>query len=174
MVTAFGPFGEFDPNPSEALLSVFCDYETRVLPVSYGRADDFAKESIALGVDRLLMLGVLGGAKDTRLHVERVARNRVGDKEDVEGVRGRAGFIEEKSDDLRGALFETWRRGTKAWKPSSNAGDYLCNYLYYRATHAFPHLKTGFVHVLPFSVVSKELQAEYLRRILFRLERENE
>jgi pyrrolidone-carboxylate peptidase len=50
--------------------------------------------------------------------------------------------------------------------PSVNAGDYLCNYLLYRALRKFPVKRIGFVHAPPFSVIALERQTSALRGVI--------
>lgn len=170
LVTAFGPFGPYKRNPSEALAREVFGTRAVILPVSYAAVDDFTSCRPS-GFDRILMLGV--GAKTDRLKLELVARNFVGGQADAYGVSYGPDLIDpDQPDVVEGKLFEGWNGRTNAWKSSRNAGKYLCNYLYFRVATRWPNIRSGFVHVPPFSSVPLKTQADQLARVLDRIERE--
>ncbi len=171
LVTAFGPFGRFKENPSQVLAREVLGNGVVVLPVSFAAADKFASRPRA-GVDRVLMLGVAG--RSNKLRVERIARNVISSKPDVEGVAYGPDMIDPDAPDaVAGLLFEGWNHATQSWKPSRNAGGFLCNYLYFRVATRWPDVRSGFVHVPPFSKVPLSKQVVYLERILARIQKES-
>lgn len=170
LVTAFGPFGPYKKNPSELLAREVLGSKALVSPVSYAAVDEFTS-CPPTGIDRVLMLGV--GGKTDRLRVERIARNFVGGQKDVWGAIYGPDLIDpDQPDSVAGALFHGWNRSTMAWTPSRNAGSYLCNYLYFRIATMWPRILSGFVHVPPFSSLPLGTQADYLTRVLSKIERE--
>lgn len=161
IVTAFGPFGRFSSNPSEVLGRVIFGDRLVVLPVSYRAVDRFLD---TVGVDTvMLMLGVAGCAAEMR--IEHVARYANGGTADIEGeCRPREG-----DHFLQGRLWEGVDLRSDCWRESRDAGDYLCNYIYYESSRRFPNMKAGFVHIPPFSAVPIQLQACRLRRLLHKI-----
>ncbi|MCH8275379.1 MAG: hypothetical protein IH851_11375 [Armatimonadetes bacterium] len=170
-ITGFGPFGRFKENPSETLVHRLEDYCTAVLPVSFRAVERFVAKGLPKGFSRLLMLGVAANAD--RFLAERVARNQVGERPDVHNVLLAPGPIDPNRPlRVHGALFETWRHRTQAWKPSANAGNYLCNYLYYRAVTGLTGVRCGLLHVPSFETVDHATQRKWLHRVLKRLKHE--
>ncbi|MDQ2985732.1 MAG: hypothetical protein M3R13_03285 [Armatimonadota bacterium] len=157
-MTAFGPFGKFKDNPSEVVARMVFGDRVAVLPVSFSAVDEFL-DQLPGDATHLLMLGVSVNARN--LQIERTARDKIGSLPDIDGcVRERAGAWE-----IQGALFEN-AGPTDCWIESFDAGDYLCNYIYYGATRKLSHIKAGFVHLPPFTVLSAALQAVRLRRLV--------
>jgi pyroglutamyl-peptidase len=162
-VTGFLPFGAHAVNPS-ALLAASCGRRRFVIEAAYSAVDAFLDDlSVeAAGFDRLLMLGLRGGG--TGIDVEQIARNHTGPEPDVRGVICGPGAIEPGAPGLlRGTLFASAPATTR---PSTDAGCYLCNYIYYRALERFPDKRMGFVHVPPLEVMPLELQRRHLDDLL--------
>jgi pyrrolidone-carboxylate peptidase len=155
-VTAFGPFGKFKHNPSEILGRTVVGDSLVVLPVSFSAVDDFVRSLPNEG--KLLMLGVAGNAKSIR--IERVATSCVGESRDICDERRHRG----NSGKVCGQLLQKIA-ASDFCHDSEDAGDYLCNYLYYEATSARPAMQTGFVHVPPFSTIPMPIQAVRLKRL---------
>lgn len=155
IVTGFGPFGDFLENPS-ATLARQLGRPCEVLPVSYTAADQFLKTLDGESFDGLVMLGVAGGSQ--RLRWETTARNWVGGRADINGERRGPGPIEFNAPQElvsfaagpHGAFDDVRPRGA-LWEISPHAGDYLCNYLFYRARQRFPQHLTAFIHVPPWT-----------------------
>jgi pyrrolidone-carboxylate peptidase len=162
IVTAFGPFGRFRVNPSEVIGRMVFGKRLVVLPVSYRAVDEFL-DSIPQGTESMLMLGVASKAKEVR--VERVARYSNSCLKDNElEARERSG-----EDSVIGKLLSPLTDRSDYWIESSDAGGYLCNYIYYEATTRFPKTKTGFIHVAPLTAAPMQLQACRLRRLVAKL-----
>ena len=172
LITAFGPFGGFDRNPSAELARRLAEQGRRtvVLEVAYAAVDEFLEAMDQTAFDRLLMTGATGRSDCIRL--ERAARNRIGTLADVRGaVRGPAAIEPAAGDVLWGTL---WTQDAMlaiprcAW--SDDAGDYLCNYAYWRALRRLPTKRVGFVHVPAFDHIGAEDQLAAVRRVLDHLE----
>lgn len=147
LVTGFGPFGAHRQNPTEVCLrqlNAECDdpnLKVLVLPVDYQTAFDMLNDAINEHMpDFILMLGLSLQAPCFRL--ERVAQNRVStSNKDI------CGFSPENTRILQDAAdsFETNVNLPKLAEHliaydfdleiSKDAGDYLCNYLYFRTLH---------------------------------------
>ncbi len=164
LVTGFGPFLGHGENPS-GVLATGCGERFCVLEVSYLGVDSFLDALDPSGFDSWLALGL--AAKASSMLFETVGANRIGDVADVLGEVHGPGVIDPTGPPLlaatlwHGVLFE----GEEV-KPSVNAGDYLCNYLLYRALRRFPDKRIGFMHVPPFSVLSLERQTSALRDVI--------
>lgn len=168
LVTGFGAFGEFDNNPS-SLLAPECGCEHCVLEVSFKAVDAFLAGLDPESFDALLMLGVAGKAEAMR--VETVARNWIGPVLDVRGERHGPGLLDPAAPPRLAATL--WPAELLADAPlraaSIDAGDYLCNYLFFRALQAFPDKRVGFLHVPPVSVVAIEEQQRMLGEVVAEL-----
>ena len=157
-VTAFGPFGPFRTNPSEVLGRYLYGDGLIVIPVTFAAVDYFV-ENLPESTERLLMLGV--ARNSTHMRIERFGSDFVGSTPDISG--------ELRSTELATRLEGTLFTGLQAcdWcLDSDDAGNYLCNYLYYQVMKRHPNVMTGFVHVPPFSAVPFALQAVRLKRLI--------
>jgi pyroglutamyl-peptidase len=148
-ITGFGPFGSFEANPSQRLAEQ-SGYPHQVLEVSFAAADRFLEEFDPCAYSALLMLGV--SAKTELLRLESVAKNWIGATPDVLGVQAGPSPIEPHLPAQLGGTL--WPRvglisDTADWEVGTDAGGYLCNYLYFRALQRLPRLPVGFLHVPP-------------------------
>lgn len=166
LVTGFGPFGEFGENPSQTLAER-SGLPFEVLEVSFRAVDAFVDRIAAEPPDRLLLMGVAGGA--ARLRIEWVARNRIGSLPDVRGeVYGPGRIDPRRPPNLAATLWphEPFGQACEHWEPSVDAGTYLCNYVFFRALEALPATRTGFLHVPPTDALSLDAQLATLGRVL--------
>ncbi len=168
LVTGFGPFGSIASNPSSQLAAE-CGRPFQILEVSYAAVDQFLSELPAESFDLLVMLGVAGQSQ--RMRFEMVARNWVGTTPDVRGVILGPGPINPTAPPKFCISPPLALPMSESWEYSFDAGDYLCNYIFFRAMHRFPAKQIHFIHVPPFEVVSPEIQLAELSRLLERLER---
>jgi pyrrolidone-carboxylate peptidase len=167
-VTGFGPFKNISENPSSTLASI-SGRPFQVLKVAYTAVDDFLAGLNPNSFDRLLMLGV--AVNRDRLTPELFARNMIGKSPDMRG-HASLGYIK---------VGAPLRLGSTLWTPeivstivaydpltkiSMDAGDYLCNYIGYRALERFPDKQVGFLHVPSQERVPIDQQAASLKRIL--------
>src|SRR3954468_20345480 len=171
LVTGFLAFGEFAVNPS-ALLAESSGRRFELIEVAYAATDEFVARLDPSTFDRLLLMGVAGRSSSMRL--EQVARNRIGFRSDMRGfVPGAAGATAIDPNDAEVLHGTLWNRcpalitETPHRRFSQDAGDYLCNYVYYRAlqrlsaTHA-----VGFLHVPPLETLDLPTQRRLLGEIL--------
>lgn len=165
-VTGFGPFLGNDDNPSAALAES-CGLPFRVLPVTFRAVEEFLAS--APEFDALLMLGLASGEQDPRMRLEMVARNVIGPTPDAEGVVGGPGPIAPfASRQLGATLFRTRELVAESarWRPSVDAGSYLCNYSLFRALMTWPGQAVGFLHVPPVEVMPLEAQRAALADVI--------
>jgi pyrrolidone-carboxylate peptidase len=164
LVTGFGPFGNIAENPSSELAQT-CGYDFRILEVSF-RAVDELVESVLPDYDALLAIGVNAAA--TKMAVETVARNDIGSTADVLGeVRGPGPIDPRLPQNIAATLWtEELLCETEDWTQSTSAGNYLCNYLFYRAASCHPLKKVGFLHVPTFETLKIADQERILGLIL--------
>lgn len=166
LVTGFGPFGEIGDNPS-AELARGCGQPYRVLRVAFAAVEEALIDLRTEPFDALLMIGVAAGAE--RMRLESVAHNRIGKHADVDGVVTGPGPIDPKAPyQLHGRLWEPSCELGEAdpIEFTTDAGDYLCNYLYFRAIQTFADRRVGFLHVPTFETLAQAIQTELLDRVL--------
>ena len=166
LVTGFGPFGTFGDNPSQWLAERL-GAPFQILRVSFAEADSFIDRLVSNPPETLLLLGLHG--KADKFHVELVAHNTIGSTPDVDEVLAGPGPLDPSGPSQFGTTL--WRHPellneTEEWKTSLSAGDYLCNYIYYRALQKLPNSRVGFLHVPKAEVVPLEKQLEVVGRIL--------
>ena len=177
VVQGFGPFGGFDPNPSELLvrsLAERCDPDirTEVLPVSVDRVRTEVPKLMEESRPRV-WLGVGLAAGRPSLALEAVAVNLADWPEsaaDADGVSvarvpvtsgGAAAHLTTLPAE---AILTAWREAGIPGYLSQTAGSYLCNYSFYAAAEAARQLglscMVGFLHVpqLPELVTKPEQQ----------------
>lgn len=169
-VTGFGPFGQFDSNPSgwvaEELGQPFA-----VLPVSYAAVDAFLDDFVPSDTSAWLMFGVSKHA--ARLTLEQVGRNRIGPHPDIAGwTLGPAILDCSGPPNLAATLWHLVPRSEigEYGERSVDAGDYLCNYLLYRALSRFPGLPIGFVHIPPDETMPRTETLSAARHLVTRLQ----
>ncbi len=170
IVTGFGPFGQVTLNPS-GWLAERSGKPHRTVEVSFRAADALIEQLKMEPFQGLLMLGVAG--LEPKMRVEMFARNEIGRTLAVDG-EDRAGYIDQTMPALLGSSL--WRRAldfppAPFWRLSFDAGNYLCNYLAFRALQAFPGKRIGFLHVPDPSVVPCETQLQWFHQILDWIER---
>ncbi len=159
LITGFGPFPGIDSNPSATVMERLRleGHEAHVLPTEYG-AGLALMESLLVKIDPdiVLCFGVAGDAE--RIRLERLARNTVStERPDAAGDSPVDGAVEKGGPYVIGSTLplEAIARALQArdipWEWSDNAGDYLCNYMFYRvmrylAACAKP-AEAGFIHI---------------------------
>ena len=100
---------------------------------------------------------------------ETVARNWVGTTADVRGVVAGPSLIEPDGPPIITSSLSVTLPDGDHWEASDNAGDYLCNYIFFRAARRFPERRVCFIHVPPFEVLSPDEQLAELNRMLEQL-----
>lgn len=165
-LAAFGPFGRFESNPALEIgreVVPACE----ALEVSFGSVLAWLEGLESSDWQTLLVLGVSGGASGPTL--ELVGRNRVGPTPDVTGEVWGPGSIHPGGPPaLSASLFgdEATLDPAAPWQVSTDAGDYLCNFVLFEALRRFPDRRIGFVHVAPLETAPLVWQAEVLDRLL--------
>jgi pyroglutamyl-peptidase len=171
LVTGFLGFGDFLVNPS-ALLAESSSRRFRLIEVAYEAVDKFIVQLDARSFDRMIMLGVAG--KSSRMRLEHAARNRIGLLPDVRGFAPSSTDLSAIDaggpDILHGTM---WNRCAALAEEtpyrclSDDAGDYLGNYIYYRALARFGATHAvGFLHVPPLDRIDLPTQRRLLAEIL--------
>jgi pyroglutamyl-peptidase len=165
LLTGFGPFGSMARNPSARIVKHFARtgaprhvLTAHVLPVSYARAETAIGGLLGDGpYDAAVLLGV--AQREACIRLEQFAHRRAAGREDVDG----AAPARLASDPDGPAFYRTTlplellhARLTAAGLParvSEDAGDYLCNYVYYLTLAALSTaqlpVRCLFVHVPP-------------------------
>jgi len=165
LVTGFGPFGPHETNPSQ-ILAEGSGHPSHILPVSYAEVDEFLDRDPMAGFDAWLMIGVHG--KATRQLAELVARNNVGTTPDITGRIAGPGPIDSRLPaQVHGPLWSGVLEGD--FEFSTNAGSYLCNYLYFRALVTYPERSLGFLHIPTTENLPLDYQRAGLQEIIERL-----
>lgn len=170
LVTGYGPFGDVKENPS-AWLAERSGAPFQVLDVTFEAADAFLEELDPDSFDALLMLGVAVGAK--RMRFETVGRNAIGPVPDVSGAINGPGPIDPKASFQLGSTLWTApgvTAGDDLTEVSHDAGDYLCNYILFRALQRFPDKHVGFLHVAVFDTIPAEEQLRVVQDVVGRAE----
>jgi len=164
-VTGFGPFGDFESNPSERLVRSLHLQQFEILPVSFQAVDRFAREPLPPEIRALVLTGV--APKADKIRLERTARNHVSETRDIEGVSLHTGVIDpDAPQQIVTTLFSDWPEPNEGCTFSDDAGTYLCNYAFFQCARLMPNLKVGFVHVPPFENVSFESSRRSLIAVL--------
>lgn len=164
VVQGFGPFGDFDHNPSELLvrsLAERCgpDIRTEVLPVSLDRVRTEVPKLME-EIRPQVWLGVGLAAGRTALALEAVAVNLAdwpAGAADADGVSvtrvpiASGGSAAHLTTLPAGAILTAWREAGIPGYLSQTAGSYLCNFSFFTAAEAARQLglscMVGFLHV---------------------------
>lgn len=144
LVTGFQAFGDIAENPS-VYLAENSGADFRLLEVSYGAVDEFIASDAPAGYDAWLMIGVHG--KSDTLRLETVAKNWVGTSPDVRGVVGGPSRLDVSLPPQLGATLWSDMEPGEACELTWDAGDYLCNYLFFKGLASYPKVEIGFLHV---------------------------
>ena len=159
LITAFGPFGQFDNNPSERLLKELqlrsleeklgIQVEWEVLPVSFNAIDDYLGQ-LNPEFDLIIHMGV--ATNESMLRFEVVGRNTKHGTDNAgqtyAGVEIVAGENDLATSFPAPVLQETIGQHPDSARISEDAGDYLCNYVYFKSLYDFRMSRPVlFVHV---------------------------
>ena len=168
LVTGFGPFLSVKDNPSSSLARA-CGRDYRILEVAYDAVDEFLADPKLLVYDGLFLMGV---ARRPHVSLEVQARNAASNTPDVHGVIRTPNDLDQSlPSEIKGTLWteEIILTASGDLLPSQDAGNYLCNYIYYEALRRLPSLRVGFLHVAPFDEVSEQRQLVIVRGLLRQL-----
>jgi pyroglutamyl-peptidase len=164
LLTGFGPFPSAPDNPTGPLIAALASrlrkdgfgVSTHVFETTYAAVDRVLPRLLKrVKPDALLMFGLANKAR--ALRVETKARNRIARFPDASFVipKSRVVSVENtKSLPIRAPKTALLRAAKSRGLParhSVNAGDYLCNYLYWHALDAAAKgpapRKAAFIHV---------------------------
>ena len=188
LLTGYAPFATFQRNPSfeglrrAAERGLFDELSARVeiaeLPVAYEEAAARFLELVQrLQPDAAVSFGVHFGRhtryRDGVIYPERVARNRDGNAEntrpDNQGViRTGQPIVADAPSEIPASfpadeLVQRLRAAGFASMPSDNAGDYLCNHIFFAGMHHYGAQRPyGFVHVPPTTDVGGTITVDEL------------
>lgn len=178
LVTGFSSFPGVPANPTEALigalalrpeaLAPFGEVRLEVLPVEYRAVPSrLAALGSAFAPDIAVHFGV--SAQAEAFAVEMLARNAVCvAKPDNSGFVPLEPFVRQEAEPLGSslpveAILAALRHAGLSAEVSDDAGDYLCNFLFYlsRGAHCppFAPAMAGFVHVPPFGTTPADGRA---------------
>lgn len=162
LICGFSAFPEAMRNPAQATIEALAALEWSpegaeasyvTVPVAWRGSVEAILERLAdQPAEAVLVVGVAVGA--TSFHVERLGRNRAAaEKADDVGELWPAGLIaQEGPDELRTvaptrSMAAAIAREGLAAELSDDAGDYLCNFTYYRLMQAQAAPTVAFLHV---------------------------
>lgn len=161
LLTGFGPCDRHPVNASERILEIDAwpvrehwQVRTCILPVSWTRAWPILEAELDASVRGVV---ALGQTDIDVLQLARCARNRNGSRPDADGEVAAAERIVADGPDTRPARLPLARlqRGLEAGGHpvaiADDAGDFLCNHVFYRLMDHVAHhradLQAGLVHV---------------------------
>ena len=167
LLTGFGPFPGAPMNPSGPLIRALkrklrsrpgIQVDTHVFRTTYAAVDRSLPRLLERQQpDALLMFGLAMRSRGFR--VETQARNRICRSPDAAGVVPDRRKIAEgapRTQPIRApkaTLLRAAKSGALPARLSVNAGDYLCNYLYWRALESIRRsgrpIRAAFIHVPP-------------------------
>jgi pyroglutamyl-peptidase len=177
LLTGFGPFDRHPVNASAQVLEIDAwpvrehwQVRTCILPVSWARAWPMLESELDASVRGVL---ALGQADIDGLQLERHARNHNGSRVDADGDPPGAQQIVPEGPGTRATRLPLARlqRGLEAGghpvTVADDAGDFLCNHVFYRLMDHVAHhradLQAGFVHVPePGRMAGEDLRAAVL------------
>ncbi|MBP9893355.1 MAG: hypothetical protein KBG84_15735 [Planctomycetes bacterium] len=163
LLTGFEPFGSFKRNPSWDALELARKrkllpkgVKLAQIPVTYaGAFEAFEKAERNFKPDIAVCFGVHGSRNARTIYLERVAHNISGASADNDGISRPGVILARKPRSIasqypHAALAVLLREAGYSTEFSDDAGGYLCNHLYYRASQAFARsFDVLFVHVPP-------------------------
>ena len=164
LICGFGGFPGFPDNPAARVVERLratawapprAETAYQLIPTTWGEGHRAAARAAkAFEPDGVLVLGVAGGADCFR--VETQACNLAGTgRPDAEGAVHDTAFISLAGPDIAtttapaAAMVEAIAKAGLPVCASSNAGDYLCNYVFYRLLTEAPASCTAFLHLPP-------------------------
>lgn len=164
LITGFGPFPGAPVNPTGPLIRALkrklrshsgVQVDTHVFRTTYAAVDrDLPRLLAKTKPHALLMFGLANQSRGLR--VETQARNRINRYPDASGFIPPSRRIDGSSPKTmpirapKAALLHAAKSGALPARLSVNAGDYLCNYVYWRALEAAKHRgpkRAVFIHV---------------------------
>ena len=158
LLTAFGPFKVFNSNPSEEILKLLLEQlenhapeiiiHSHVLDVSFQSVDSFL-DSLDQHYDYIFHMGV--ATNNEKIRIEFWPKNYVNGTDVAQ--MSREGFIDSgdsafiKADNSITDKSLKFIENSLWMKDSYDAGNYLCNYIFYKSMRKFENSKVLFLHV---------------------------
>lgn len=167
LVTGYGPFAGVPYNHTGGL-ALSLGTRAAVLEVSYAAVDAFLERLDPDTFDAWLALG--HDMRATKVKLETVGRNTKG-RPDVRGVSGGGEAIEPGGPPTCVSRLLSGCNPGPEYDVSDNAGDYLCNYVLFRAQRRFPPKPVGFLHLPPPDVLPLATQRQQITSLLQNLEK---
>jgi pyroglutamyl-peptidase len=160
LITSFGPFSDYDINPSNRVMEVLRAriekdrmpdqvYSFEKLDVSWERVDHFIRTCSYVKFDLFIHLGVATGSN--KIRIETKGRNIAVGK-DINANEPSFNYILNHASDINSILPMSALHEFATKHPnvvlSDNAGNYLCNYLYFKSLYANgQQSKVLFIHI---------------------------
>ena len=175
LLTGFDSFPGVEVNPSRLLVEAisqqdFDDIEvvTEILPVDYEYCRSWIL-SLSVDYDLIIHVGVACEAVENRLEVQ--AYNKCGPHLDVAGKKGPV-IIDEVGEPILASTLPLEGVCAELSFPcqlSADAGDYLCNFIYYESLSKSHSKRVLFYHISPFEVSPLNHQMEYFLELLSKI-----
>lgn len=191
LLTGFGPFGEVQSNPSEALAKHFnqrARTHTQVLPVAAKRAEKQIETMLSSYSSALLLIHLGVATETSHFALEEYASNkasfRVCDNDGwqpcdapIEPELPSGCCIQCRSATHLSDICAQLNADGFECTLSYDAGHFVCNYVYFKSLQLIQNSKYRnrfqwccFVHVPPFDYVDETMQVRFVDRLLQLLE----
>ena len=157
LITSFGPFENFKVNPSTEVLEnlknslqIPTEHNIiyKVLDVSYEKIDSFIESNHPI-FDLIIHLGV--ATNNDQMRFELVAKNEKAGKDNDGVVFTNQPIVEGLNELTTSFSMDTLKKIISTYPEkvqfSSDAGNYLCNYIYYKSLHQFKTGNIVFIHI---------------------------
>jgi pyrrolidone-carboxylate peptidase len=161
LLTAFGPFRNFNINPSDEIMTLLLEklknhfpdiiFYSQVLDVSYNSVDSYL-ESVDQHYEFIFHMGV--ATNNDKIRIEFWPKNFVKGTDIAQVTKegmidsNNLGFL--KADNLITEKCIEFIKSSTWMKDSYDAGNYLCNYIFYKSMKMFKTSKVLFFHVSDF------------------------
>jgi pyrrolidone-carboxylate peptidase len=163
LVTGFGPFRQFEQNPSWEIAQAVWPNSLE-LPVCYSHVNKFASNMAKQDYEFILALGVSDKIEAPVFEI--YAHNQVGNTKDATGRFLKRKTILAGAPVLGQTLLTPRQIELLPIAKSYSPGDYLCNYVLYSLLAKNPTKRIGFIHVAPKVKASISHQAGLVQDVL--------
>jgi pyroglutamyl-peptidase len=178
LISSFGPFHNFENNPSELIMNELKhefnfdlkkSIDWKVIPVTYKAVDALYNDNIINKYNYIIHLGV--ATNFDKLRIEINAHNSISGN-DIDGFEPGNQIINNGNEIISSNFpFEVIDYILNKYKDevviSDDAGRYLCNYIYYKSLYHFKNeSKVIFIHIADFKNNNKALSIEIQKKII--------
>lgn len=178
LISSFGPFHNFENNPSELIMNELKhefnfdlkkSIDWKVIPVTYKAVDALYNDNIINKYNYIIHLGV--ATNFDKLRIEINAHNSISGN-DIDGFEPGNQIINNGNEIISSNFpFEVIDYILIKYKDevviSDDAGRYLCNYIYYKSLYHFKNeSKVIFIHIADFKNNNKALSIEIQKKII--------